>query len=309
MSSINTILLITPAFYTAARIINVLLLIAFLSHLLVRFWNKRVGPFFLPWVLFWGSLIAQYLFVETVEYLNARTSLSLFLLTTIALLNSLFLLVAAELSLQRNFTPKLLISEVIRGWLKWSIPYAVLVGISLLVTPYWALIVVNYASFLSIALYTGRYTAIFPETKQWIIIVLYIYAGFNLHALAHAGESELIFLIVTYSFVIPLKIVFYYTGYLILLRKSSSVLVSNEHSPPDENPARTESTDKTKVSPPEPTVGIQFTGMWGFLYILWRYPSGKVVVMFMFAVLMSAIAVLSANLVTLVSILKQALNK
>src|SRR5256885_15402906 len=174
----NVAYLMTFELFDVVSATNVLLLLALLGHLLIRFWNKRAHPFFLPWVLFWGCFIAHYLFYYSVGYFGAYHSLLMYSLYTIVeLLDSLFLVIATEFFSLKGYKPKSLKSTTIHIWVKWSLVFTVLILVSLFPLPSWKIVIVNYAAFLSIALYTGRFTAVFPKTKQWIIIVLYIYAG------------------------------------------------------------------------------------------------------------------------------------
>lgn len=272
------------------RITNALLIIGFIAHLLIILRNKTSSRFLLPWLLFWTTLL--------ILYLNPFTDYTFIL----AILNSMFLIMASEFMLRETHEQKV--------WLNWSVISLGTFVLSALVPGGLEHLLPSYMSFLALAIYSGNYFRSLPGAKLWSVIMLYAYAGLNLFFSLVLFPTNNVFFYVTLlgALSVPLKIVLYYTGYVVLLQKSKvRENTQTETLNISQDPSASPKSGHMPLSP-EPSVQIQFTGLWGFLYIMWLYPSGKLVVMFMFAALMAAIAFIAGNITTLLTLFRQAHN-
>lgn len=284
-------------------ITNILLPLIFIGHLILRFRNKIFVPFFISWISFWISLFLQYVLMLC----GLLGFLSYPLLIIVSLVSSLFLLLSSKFTLLDQ-EERVSNSATSVSWITWCAIFLLISIVCLVVSLELRGTIVNYASFLSLALYTGKYNQALPKTKQWIIVALYIYAGLSLHILADFYSPEPLLVTVILSLTVPLKILLYYSGYGILLKSGagpSSIHIVQEIKDKTQKKLKSNLTSKAIALPPEPTVQIQLTGIWGFFYILWRYPSGKVVVVIMLASLIAAISFLANNVNTLISLFRK----
>lgn len=284
----------------ALRLSNAALLLVFLLHLLLRVRTWRTNPFFVPWFLFWVTFLMLYLFVYAPRPLSQWFALSL----AVQVLNSFFLLAA---SVYLRPTP---LGRRAAHWrislINWGIP-CLIVLLALSVAGVAAqVLLVNFLSFLALAVYAGRYRKVVLGASDWATVLLFVYAGTNLVFLA-SSQSDQSLLLAILAVSVPLKIVLYYTGYSVLPRVAPPP--SRQDRPTDHIPKPAQAGSATaKVLPPEPTVSVQFSGFWGFLYILWRYPSGKAVVLFILASLLAALVFVASNFNGFVKSLADALS-
>lgn len=279
----------------AIRLVNILLLCLFIGHLLLRFGRKTFTPFFLSWILFWITLILGYVltlydFYPFYPYL----------------VNPLLLLISSEFILPDQERSSSKSSTVPKIRIKSSAIFTAISAVSLFVSDDIGYVILNYVSFLSIALFTRKFNQAFPQTNEWIIVALYIYAGLDLHIIVAMYSPEASALTVITALYAPLKVLLYYGGYRVLLRDEvelNSINATQETKV--EIQKKVKSKRIAKPLPPVPKVQIQLNGMWGFFYILWRYPSGRVVAMFIFAALITAALAIANNMNTLIALLRK----
>lgn len=288
----------------AVRLTNVLLLCGFIANLLIlRFRAGRKSAFLLPWLLFWATFL-----VETLAGwfpIEGLLTFDLFItiLGAINIVNSFFLFLSSEF-LGSSCGVEVPTTKL-RPLFKWAVPCGVaLVGLPAMTRPFQEL-VSNAVGFLALAVYAGRYGEVVKRSSGWVSVLLYIYAGTFLVYFSRAGEPALLMALWVAS--VPLKVILYYTGYVELSR-------SSRHTPsPVSSPSkRSQPPSQQKpaaVLPPEPNVTVEFTGFWGFLYILWRYPSGKAVVVFILASLVSAFGFIASNLQAFVKALAEGITR
>lgn len=284
------------------RLTNALLLLAFIVNLLVlRFRAGRTSAFFLPWLLFWTTFLAVNLAVLVV-FRSPALEAPITIFGALSILNSLFLFLASEY-LGSGQNPKRSRTGL-RLLIKWAVPCV----IALVALPAMSSTLQEFVpgalSFLALAIYAGRYGEVATRSSGWVSVLLYVYAGTNLVYFSRAGDPTLILALWVVS--IPLKIVLYYTGYVEFSqsRRGATSAVSSPSARATPVPPK-----PPAVLPPVPEVTVEFTGFWGFLYILWRYPSGKAVVVFILASLLAALGFVASNLQVLLKSLAEGITR
>ena len=279
---------------------NALLALGFIVNLgVLRFSAGRRSPFFLPWLLFWLSFAATYIVASFAS--PALTAI----VYALDILTSFFLFLASEFLRSgsgRDKSPTLL-----RPLIKWGVPCTIaLVALSATFLQPFGGTASSLLSFLAIAVYARRYGKVVTDSGGWVSVLLYIYAATHLVLLQYAGFGPPFLFFAFTAISVPLKIVLYYSGYVALPRVVTRAALPVLPTRTGRQPRRRPASDR--VGPPEPTVTIEFTNFWGFLYILWRYPSGKALVVLILGSLLSAIIFIASNLQALVKTLLQVIT-
>lgn len=277
---------------TLLSILNVLLCISFIIHLLTKFYSTTNKHFLFFWIAFWSTLILAYLVTLFGNY-NPYSFTSLVIINIINILNPIFLGISSEyFGIDGNNKPK---------WLKWllSIPALVFLIYLLDFTSFGTL--VSYLNFLALVIYSGRYFKLVEKKREIITILLYVYASVNIiFPFIYQGRIiEIKYYLLLTSIVLPLKIALYLSSYNYL----NNLIIKKEVTTLENN-----SKEQKKIDPlPDPNIEVSLTGLWGFLYIMWKYPSGKFVVFVIFLSLLFALMFITTNLASVKELLNSAL--
>jgi len=236
------------------KLAHPLLALGFIVNLV--FLRVRVGnhsPFLLLWLLFWVMALAHWIVVTLFIDPSMSFELRFLVSGSASIFASLFLFLASDFlgfAVGRAAS-----ASRARSLIKWGIPCGAAL-VALLVLPVeLKSFVSNALWFLALAIFTGRRGQVVANSSGCVSVLLYVYAGLNLVYFSRESDPGLV--LGLWAISVPLKIVLYYAGYAEL----STVAVVNK-----------DSRVKAQVSPPPPApdVSVEFTGFWGFLYILCR---------------------------------------
>ena len=281
--------------YVATFAIKLFLVAAFLLDLVVRFRTRR-GPIFLLWLGVWSSISANHIFnysdllLDYMDHTDAADVLQVSSRFADAA-SGAFLLVLSEL---------LKVSEASERslwivFLKWGIPCLAAAIIESVLFFRLGLFLHMFLGFLALAFYSGRFEAAFPSAPQWIPLVLYMYAGRALVQPAAYGVQDHSVVLPWLVSGIPLAIVLYYTSYFTLQYTAAGLMPQIKGMDSATIEDKSNGPKIGNESLPGTSIQIQLTGLWGFLFMLWKYPSGRLVILFTVAAVFSVAAFLLAT--------------
>ena len=307
--------------------LNLFLCLVLISHLLRKFSLTSNKWFRNIWVSFWIAIAAQYLY----HFLRLRDNSYVNILLTVAISNIATTLLGLSSEYIYAEHPG---SRSI--WIKWSLVFICVqiacVSINKSLSYDTEINVSNYYSYFGLLIFTGR---IYRTVKkmEFISLLLYFYASVFIVSPLFQFLVEPYEVAFIFSLVLPLKISLYISGFMYLTSLSRAerqetvvadqgqVLVvadqgqvlketfQNENIEVFNNKAATESHIKKRVQPkhvvqPKPNVEVSLTGIWGFIYIMWHYPSGRFVVF----VILITLALSLIYVVTYINVVKNALD-
>ncbi len=272
-----------------------ILCVSFVIHAIVKFRKSTNRLFLIYWSTFWILLSLLYLFSIIIRLSDAGILIPTYYdlveipYFIIDLLAPLALILSSIFLKQRNNKSKYIEITI------WVLFFGIILGFSFVQKSidYSIIPMVSFTIYsLAFTFYAIRFTGITKNQFEWVSLLVHLYAillffcvalSFSHHIASHdfaetilSAEKLIIILF------LPLKIALYFSGYYYLnlnvRPQTQSINRKGKHSSPWATKAPFQ--EKNQVQPPDPNVEISLTGIYAFLYLLWKYPSGKFVVFF-----------------------------
>jgi hypothetical protein len=289
-------------------LLDLLVAAAFVGHLLVQSHSEKPQGYFAPWFIFWiinlggHALALPILFPDT----GVFTRTLYIWQRLLGLLQSVILIYISD-RLTRSQQGGEEGRESLGSLLFWSA--AILATIVTFVSKQYAVTQLFYAyiGFLALCIYVTRWVAsTYPPPATWILIILYFYAGRTLAdewLEYHPDWTALRGLILAAR--VPFTVILYYSCCRTLWGrrpeiKASLLLPISTGAPVGQLSA----SGKMLRRMPDPAVEVQLANFWGFLYLLWQYPSGRFVVFLTIISLIAGALYVTSNSTQLLALWK-----
>lgn len=287
-----------------------ILCVSFVIHTIAKFRKSANRLFLIYWSTFWILLGLLYLFsiITRLSAAGILTHTYIDLVETpyfiIDLLQPLSLILSSIYFEQRSNKRKYIEIAI------WVLFFGIILGFSFVYKSidYNIILMVSYAiSSLAFTFYAIRFTGATKNQFEWVSVLVHLYAIllFFCVALSFSHRIPLHDFVETISTIegltlisfLPLKIALYFSGYyyLNLNVRPQAQSTNRKDKPFFSRVKKAFFKRESQVSPPDPNVEISLTGIYAFLYLLWKYPSGKFVVFFILITLVLTLAFIIKN--------------
>lgn len=276
---------------------------SFVAFVLQRYRALSVRPTRLIWIFYWGSFAAQYALSYIATIQNIRNTDGFYMRAVFCdLIQSTALVIIAQslapsMSTRPHGTPRML-----KHFASYILPLAMLIASLAIANPRGRLTESIHLtfSFLAVSWFAARWVGMTaPTRKMYLAIPMFLYAadyfsplGIDSTETGRAAASAIklvLYASLAYASHHTLRHAELYGG---------SERGNHRASIPD---LIASGTTRESV-PPEPAVTVQLENFFGFIYLLWRYPSGK-------AALAALVAVVATVALAFIEALPKLLGK